>query len=106
MKLLVYGVFALAGQALDVWSTKAAVDQGAREMNPLIRPLVERGRYGTILSLKWGVMLLFALFDAYRAPKGERKIAAVRTLRLFGFVGFLAGIWNLYQAKLRSGRIF
>lgn len=99
MKLFVCAVFALAGQALDVWSTRAAIDRGAREMNPLMRPLVERGRYGTILSLKWGITFLFASLDAYRAPEGERAKEAARTLRLFGFVGALAGAWNLYQVR-------
>lgn len=95
MKLLRYAVFAAIGQALDVWSTEVVMRRGFKEGNPILRPLVQKENFGTLLAIKWGWTAAVAAYTACRASRSQRQIATAQSLRVLGIVGALACAWNL-----------
>lgn len=97
--------WAALGQGFDVWTTKLAIENGGREMNPLFRGLIEQKRYGTVLAIKYGFVGIGRVLGALDRPRGRRADYLATSFIGDGIVGFLAGCWNLFVLfRLRRNR--
>jgi len=94
---LVSALYALSGQAADVWTTKIGTERGLREQNPLLRRLVEERRFGQILTLKLGITLVAALAAEWCHRWIRRGPSAADAFSLSGNLGWFAAGWNLVQ---------
>lgn len=94
MKLFGSALFALMGQALDVWTTKLVSERtDSEELNPFMRPWVEQQRWRRLFLFK---VLLMAggLAVAFRSSKNRRDEMRA-WCRWCGIFGTLAGLWNI-----------